>query len=77
MIVAAQRLWPVEPTEPVALMSAFGSGVPIALIPAFGEALPDGNGDAAFVGMAVFIAIAGFVNTRPPRRPISATAVSG
>lgn len=74
MILAAQRLWPTEPTEPVALMSLIGSGIPIAVIPAFGAALSDGNGDAAFIAMAIFIALAGLANARLPRKPIPAAA---
>jgi hypothetical protein len=70
MIIAAQRLWPEEPADPVALMSALGSAIPIVLIPVFGAALSDGNGDAAFLAMAAFIAIAGLLNARLPRKPI-------
>ncbi|KAA0273346.1 MAG: MFS transporter [Acidobacteria bacterium] len=77
MILAAQRLWPREPTEPVALMSLVGSAIPIAVIPVFGAALSDGNGDAAFVAMAIFIALAGFANVRLPRKPIPAAPGSG
>jgi MFS family permease len=74
MIVAAQRLWPAEPADPVALMSALGSAIPIILIPVFGAALSDGNGDAAFLAMAAFIAIAGLLNARLPHEPIAAGA---
>ncbi len=70
MIVAAQRLWPQEPAEPIALMTAFGSAIPIALIPLFGAMLSDGNGDAAFLAMAAFVAIAGLLNARLPTEPI-------
>jgi hypothetical protein len=51
-------------------MSALGSAIPIILIPVFGAALSDGNGDAAFLAMAAFIAIAGLLNARLPRKPI-------
>lgn len=77
MIIAAQRLWPKEPADPVALMSALGSGIPIALIPVFGAALSDGNGDIAFLGMAIFVAIAGLLNTRLPQKPIPGGAAPG
>lgn len=76
MILAAQRLWPQEPTDPVALMSLIGSAVPIAVIPVFGAALTDGNGDVAFLAMAVFIALAGFLNARLPRKPIAVAAAA-
>ncbi len=70
MIVAAQRLWPQEPADPIALMTAFGSGIPIALIPIFGAALAGGHGKEAFLGLAAFIAIAGLLNARLPTKPI-------
>ena len=77
MILAAQRLWPQEPTDPVALMSLVGSAIPIAVIPLFGAALSDGNGDLAFIAMAIFIALAGLANARLPRKPIAAAAPAG
>lgn len=70
MIIAAQRIWPEEPADPVALLSAFGSAIPIIVIPFFGAALSDGNGDLAFLLMAGFVALAGFANTVLPQGPI-------
>jgi len=70
MIVAAQRIWPEEPADPVALLSACGSAIPILVIPVFGAALSDGNGDLAFLLMAGFVALAGFANAKLPHEPI-------
>ncbi len=70
MMVAAQRLYPKEPADPVALMTAAGSAVPIALIPVVGVALAEGWGEEALAGIAVFVAIAGFLNGKLPKRAI-------
>jgi DHA1 family inner membrane transport protein len=70
MIVAAERLYPKEPADPVALMTAAGSAVPIAIIPLVGVALSGGWGEAAFAGIAIFVAIAGLMNARLPDRAI-------
>ena len=76
MMLAAQRLWPEEPADPVALLTTVGSAIPIAIIPVFGAALSDGNGDVAFLAMAAFVALAGFINARLPRKPIAAVATA-
>ena len=70
MMVAAQRLWPKEPADPVALMTAVGTALPIALIPLFGIALANGSEEEAFVALALFIALAGFINAKLPTRAI-------
>ena len=70
MMVAAQRLYPKEPADPVALMTAAGSALPIALIPAVGVALADGSEEAALIAIAVFVAIAGLLNMKLPEKPI-------
>jgi MFS family permease len=70
MIVAAERLYPKEPADPVALMTATGSAVPIVVIPLVGVALAEGHGEEAFIAIACFVAIAGFVNARLPGRAI-------
>ncbi len=70
MIVAAQRLYPREPADPVALMSAAGSAIPIAIIPLVGVALAGGWGEEAFAGLAVFVAIAGLANAKLPTKAI-------
>ena len=79
MIIAAQRIWPEEPADPVALLSAVGSGIPILAIPLFGAALASGDGDLAFIVMAVFVALAGLFNSKLPHKPIpgSSAAPSG
>jgi DHA1 family inner membrane transport protein len=71
MIVAAQRLYPREPADPVALMTAAGSAVPILIIPVVGVALSGGWGEEAFAAIAAFVAIAGLMNAKLPTRPIA------
>jgi DHA1 family inner membrane transport protein len=70
MVLAAQRLYPKEPADPVALMTAAGTAIPIAIIPLVGVALSSGWGEWAFAGIAVFIAIAGLMNAKLPTRAI-------
>ena len=74
--MASQRLWPEEPADPVALLTAFASGIPIFVIPVFGAALSDGNGDVAFLAMAAFVAVAGLLNTKLPQRPIAGSSAA-
>jgi len=76
MIIAAQRLWPEEPADPVALLTAFASGLPIIIIPLFGAALSDGNGDVAFLIMAVIVAVAGLLNTKLPQKAIPGSSAA-
>lgn len=70
MIVSAQRLYPEEPADPVAILSAVGSGIPIVLIPLFGAALSEGYGEEALIGIAAFIALCGLLNLKPANRPL-------
>ena len=72
MVVAAQRLYPDEPADPVSLLSAIGSALPIALIPLFGAALSEGYGEEALLAIAAFIALAGALNVKPADQPLQA-----
>ncbi len=70
MIVAAQKQYPREPADPVALYTTVASIIPIAAIPLFGSALSEGYGEEALLGIAVFIGIAGLLNLKPTDRPL-------
>lgn len=72
MIVAAQKLYPSEPADPVALLTTIASAVPVALIPVFGAALSDGHGEEALLLIAAFIAFAGLLNLKPADQPLEA-----
>ena len=65
-VVSAQRLYPTEPTEPVALVSLVGTAIPIPLVPLIGSLLDDGYGAEVFLTLAAVVAAAGILNLRPP-----------
>ena len=64
-IVQAQRLYPSEPTEPVALVTLVGTTIPVPLVPLIGSLLDDGNGTEVFLALAALVALAGTLNLRP------------
>jgi predicted MFS family arabinose efflux permease len=64
-IVQAQRLYPSEPTEPVALVTLVGTMVPVPLVPLIGSLLDDGHGTEVFLVLAALVAVAGVLNLRP------------
>ena len=64
-IVQAQRLYPTEPTEPVALVSLMGTAIPVPLVPVVGSLLDDGHGAEVFLTLAALVAFAGILNLRP------------
>jgi hypothetical protein len=64
-IVQAQRLYPGEPTEPVALVTLVGIGIPVPLVPLIGSLLDDGYGAEVFLALAALVALAGILNLRP------------
>lgn len=70
IIVAAQRLYPQEPAEPVALLTTVASAAPIALIPLFGIALADGLGEEALLAVAALIALAAALNIAAADEPL-------
>jgi predicted MFS family arabinose efflux permease len=64
-IVQAQRLYPREPAEPVALVSLVGTLTPVPFVPLIGSLLDDGYGTEVFLAMAAVVAVGGFLNLRP------------
>jgi MFS family permease len=64
-VAQAQRLYPSEPTEPVALVTLVGSAIPVPLVPLIGALLDDGYGTVVFIGLAAMVAVAGALNLRP------------
>jgi hypothetical protein len=71
MMVSAQRLFPPEPADPVALLTMLGTAVAIAAIPLVGAALSGGHGEEALLALAAFVALAGLANLRSSDRPIA------
>jgi hypothetical protein len=63
-IVQAQRLYPSEPTEPVALVTLVGTMLPVPLVPLIGSLLDEGYGAEVFLALAALVAIAGALNLR-------------
>jgi predicted MFS family arabinose efflux permease len=61
----AQRLYPSEPAEPVALVTLVGTALPVVLVPLIGSLLDDGYGTEVFLGLAAAVAVAGALNLRP------------
>ena len=72
-VARAQRLYPSEPTEPVALVTLVGSAVPVPLVPLIGALLDDGYGAEVFLGLAVIVALAGALNLRFAEGPLEDT----
>lgn len=70
MMIEAQRLYPVEPTRPTALLSMLGVAPAIASIPLLGVMLAAGDGDLAFVLLAAVVGLAGLLNLRQAGGPI-------
>jgi hypothetical protein len=64
-IVQAQRLYPSEPTEPVALVTLVGTLIPVPLVPLIGSLLDEGYGEEVFLALAAVVAMAGILNVRP------------
>jgi predicted MFS family arabinose efflux permease len=64
-IVQAQRLYPSDPTEPVALVSLVGTAIPVVLVPLIGSLLDNGYGTEVFLVLAAVVALAGALNLRP------------
>jgi predicted MFS family arabinose efflux permease len=65
-VARAQRLYPSEPAEPVALVTLVGSAVPVPLVPLIGSLLDAGYGTEVFLGLAAMVAVAGVLNLRLP-----------
>ena len=76
-VAQAQRLYPSEPTEPVALVTLVGSAVPVPLVPVIGALLDDGYGTEVFLGLAALVAVAGALNLRPVEGSLERDASAG
>jgi MFS family permease len=63
-VAQAQRLYPTEPAEPVALVTLVGAAVPVPLVPLIGSLLDHGYGTGVFLGLAAAVAVAGALNLR-------------
>jgi len=70
MMTEAQELFPDAPSEPLALMTLGAMIPPIVAIPLVGQALDDGNGEAAMLALAAFLAIATLLNLRRSGIPL-------
>lgn len=70
MMTEAQELFPDAPSEPLALMTLAALVPPIFAIPLVGQALDDGNGAAAMLALAAFLAIATLLNLRRSGIPL-------
>ena len=76
MMVEGQGLFPAEPVAPLSLLLLIANSVPIVAIPLVGSALSGGDGEAAMLVIAAFVAAAGLLNLRPPTHRIRAPAKS-
>jgi predicted MFS family arabinose efflux permease len=73
-IVQAQRLYPRQPTEPIALVTLAGVAIPVPLVPVIGSLLDDGYGTEVFLVLAALVALAGALNLRPVEGSLEAEA---
>lgn len=70
MMTEAQELFPDAPSEPLALLTLAALTPPVFVIPLVGQALEDGNGEAAMLAIAAFLAIATLLNLRRSGIPL-------
>jgi len=70
-LTEAQELFPQAPGEPVALMTLAALIPPIAAIPIVGHALSRGDGELAFVLLALFVVLATLANLRRTGIPLA------
>ena len=63
-VAQAQRLYPSEPADPVALVTLVGTAVPVPLVPLIGSLLDHGYGTGVFLGLAAAVGVAGALNLR-------------
>jgi hypothetical protein len=73
MMDEAQRLFPQRPLAPITLLQPAANAVPMVVVLLVGAALAEGRGEAAFVGLAAFCALAGAANLRPAIPPAEPT----
>jgi nitrate/nitrite transporter NarK len=65
MMDEAQRLFPDRPVAPITVLQVGANIVPMIAIPIVGAALAAGDGDAALLALAAFVAAAGLANLKP------------
>jgi MFS family permease len=70
-LTEAQDLYPVEPAEPLALMTLIALLLPIVVIPVVGHAISRGSGDIAFGILALFLIVAAAANIRRTGVPLT------
>jgi predicted MFS family arabinose efflux permease len=73
-IIQAQKLYPADPAEPVALVSLVGTAVPVPLVPIIGSLLNDGYGTEVFIALAAIVAVAALLNMTPVGAPLEEPA---
>jgi predicted MFS family arabinose efflux permease len=74
-MVQAQRLYPTEPTEPVALVTLVGTTIPVPLVPLIGSLLDEGHGTEVFLALAGLVAFAGALNLQAVEGSLESEAV--
>ncbi len=65
MMIEAQKLFPPEPAQPVALLTMLGTAIAIGTIPLLGVAINGGEGSWGLAILAVVVAIAAALNVKP------------
>jgi hypothetical protein len=68
MFDEGERLLEDDPVLSLTLLTVGANATPIWAIPLIGSALDDGHGEAAFLVLAAFVALAGVANLRPAVR---------
>lgn len=65
MMIEAQRLYPPEPAQPVALLTMLGTAMAIATIPLLGVVIGEGEGELGLIVLAAAVAVSALLNIRP------------
>jgi hypothetical protein len=68
MFDEGERLLEDDPVLSLTFLTVGANAAPIWAIPLIGSALSDGHGEAAFLVLAAFVALAGVTNLRPAVR---------
>ena len=69
MFDEGERLLEGDPVLSLTFLTVGANATPIWAIPLIGSALSGGHGEAAFLVLAAFVALAGVTNLRPAARP--------
>lgn len=65
MMIEAQKLFPPEPAQPVALLTMLGTAIAVGTIPLLGIAINGGDGSLGLAILAVVVFIAAALNVKP------------